>query len=228
MNDMSATIIAKSDQINAADLVGSTFTGIIREVNIKASVDDQPVSIFFEGEKKAFRPCKGVRRLLVKAWGPDANAYIGKGLELFCDPTVTWAGKEEGGIRVSRMSHIESAFVFAMRTSRTATKPYQIKPLQLQTQEPAPRQQGKQTPQQWVDEHLDVIDAAASIEELDAIEQRGARAVTKLAADHADLHAEVTHAYQMRREALSVENRPDEDYGEGFADDAADRRNDLA
>ena len=44
MNDMTATIVAKSDQINAADLIGNPRTVTIREVRIKAG-DDQPVTI---------------------------------------------------------------------------------------------------------------------------------------------------------------------------------------
>lgn len=215
MNDMSATIIAKSDQWNAQDIVGQHVVGVIREVRIKADKgDDQPVDILFEGEKKAFRPCKGVRRLLVKAWGPDANAYIGRALELFCDPSVTWAGKEEGGIRVSRMSHIAAPFTFAMRTSRQATKPYQIKPLQLD--DPQPRQQTRQTPEQWVAEHKEVIDTATTTDELDRIEAKGKGAMGKLEAQHPALHAEVMHAYQLRREALVQEGPADEDRGDGF------------
>lgn len=128
MNDMSATIVAKSDQINAADLIGTTRTVIVREVRIKAG-DDQPVTIMIEGDKKAFRPCKGVRRLLVRVWGADANKYIGQSMTLYCDPTVTWAGKEEGGIRVSHMTGLDEEIIEYMRTSREKTKPYKILPL---------------------------------------------------------------------------------------------------
>lgn len=159
MNDMSSTIIAKSDQINAADIIGRAITMTVREVQIKAAgSDDQPVSIYFEGETKAFRPCKGVRRLLVHAWGADANKYIGRSLTLFCDPSVTWAGKEEGGIRVSHMSDIEGEFVFSMRTSRAATKPYRIKPLV---------QQQRQTPAGLtIDQAADILRGSFDLDEL--------------------------------------------------------------
>lgn len=218
MNDMSTTIVAKSDQINAADLLGETFTGIIREVNIKASADDQPVSIFFEGERKAFRPCKGVRRLLVKAWGLDANNYIGHALTLFCDPTVTWAGKEEGGIRVSHMSHIDGDFIFAMRTSRAATKPYQIRLLR-QDQRQQSVSSAKPTAKQWTDQHLAAIDNCAGMEALDALIDAAADDLTRLSNAKPDFAAKVTHAYQLRSEALAREVKPDADAGEGYADD---------
>jgi len=129
MNDMSSTIVAKSDQINAADLIGTSRTITIKEVRIKAC-EDQPVTVMIEGDRKAFRPCKGVRRLMVRVWGADASKYIGQSMTLFCDPTVTWAGKEEGGIRVSHMTGLDEMIVEYMRVSRAATKPYQVFPLQ--------------------------------------------------------------------------------------------------
>src|SRR3990167_4590107 len=97
MNDMTATILAKSYQINASDLIGAPRTNTVNEV-LKKAGDNQPVSILMEGDSKAFRPCKGVRRLLVRVWGPDASKYIGQSMTIFCDPKGTWAGKEEGGI----------------------------------------------------------------------------------------------------------------------------------
>lgn len=134
MNDMSQTIVAKSDQINAADLIGSDRTVTIKEVRIKAG-EDQPVTILIEGDRKAFRPCLGVRRLMVRVWGPDASKYIGESMTLFCDPKVTWAGKEEGGIRVSNMTGLDEEIIEYMRISRTATKPYKIRPLAMGQQQ---------------------------------------------------------------------------------------------
>jgi len=136
MNDMSQTIVAKSDQINAADLIGVTRTITIKEVRIKAG-EDQPVTIMIEGDRKAYRPCKGVRRLMVRVWGADASKYIGESMTLFCDPKVTWAGKEEGGIRVLSMTGLDEEIIEYMRISRAATKPYKIEPLALGRQKTA-------------------------------------------------------------------------------------------
>lgn len=210
MNDMSATILAKSDQINAADLVGGPITVTIREVRIKAD-EEQPVTLLLEGYDRAFRPCKGVRRLLVNAWGADAKNYIKCSLTLFRDADVTWAGKKEGGIRVSHMSHIKDEFVEWMRTSRSATKPYKIKPLVLE-QKPAAK--SKQTPEEWAKAHRDAIDEASCSEDIDNIEKGGAKAMAKLEAEHPTIHAELTHALQVRRSALAQEGRADEDHGD--------------
>ena len=160
MNDMSATIVAKSDQINAADLIGNPRTITIREVRIKAG-EDQPVSVLIEGDQKAFRPCKGVRRLMVRVWGADASKYIGQSMTLFCDPTVTWAGKEEGGIRVSHMTGMDEQIVEYMRTSRAATKPYKILPLEA----PKPAKP-RQTAAEWASDHIAAVAGAVSLDAL--------------------------------------------------------------
>src|SRR4051812_11375313 len=102
---MSSVIIPKSDQINADDLLAGPITITIRDVQIKGG-QEQPVSIYFEGSDKAFRPCKSMSRVLVQGWGADAKAYIGRSLTLYCDPSVKWGGVEVGGIRISHMTDI--------------------------------------------------------------------------------------------------------------------------
>lgn len=208
MNDMTMTIIAKSDQINAADLIGNPRTVTVREVRIKAG-DDQPVTIMIEGDKKAFRPCMGVRRLFVRVWGPDASKYIGQSLTLFRDPSVTWAGKEEGGIRVSHMTGINSKIVEFMRISRTATKPYEILPLIAEVRD-LPKQ--RQTAEQWASDHRAQVDDAASLEALAEVMARGAKPMAKLEAEKPDIWGEVNAAYAARRAAIAA------DMGEGFTD----------
>lgn len=210
MNDMSATIVAKSDQINAADLIGNPRTITIREVHIKAG-EDQPVSILVEGDKKVFRPCKGVRRLLVNVWGADANRYIGQSMTIFHDPTVTWAGKQEGGIRVSHMTGIDTDHVEWMRISRAATKPYKIHPLKGG----APTKQ-RQTAEQWASDHRAQADNAATLEALAEVMAKGAKPMAKLEADKPELWAEVNAAYAARRHHLEREGKPDADMGDGF------------
>lgn len=64
MMDISDTIIARSDQLNAADLIGGPVTVTITKVS--KGDGEQPVSISYDGDKgKPFKPCKSVRRLLV-------------------------------------------------------------------------------------------------------------------------------------------------------------------
>lgn len=215
MNDMSATIVAKSDQINAADLIGSTRTVTVREVKINPR-EDQPVTIFIEGDEKAFRPCKGVRRLLVRVWGADASKYVGQSMTLFQDPTVTWAGKPEGGIRVSHMTGLSEEIVESMRTSRAATKPYKIKPLSAQQKQANPNAAEKWAAEKWAADHIGFVVGSADLERLAAVQASGEKAMDKLATANPDLHKRVVDAYAAKLDALSG---PDDD--NPFADDSA-------
>lgn len=214
MNDMSATIVAKSDQINAADLVGITKTITIRDVKIKPG-EDQPVSIYFDGDQKAFRPCKGVRRLMVRVWGPDASKYVGQSMTLFQDPTVTWAGKPEGGIRVSAMTGLKEAIVEPMRISRAATKPYRIEPLDMAS----PQNRQRQTAEEWVQGHIAAAQNAETLDALSDLIGKGAKAMAKLETDKPELWAEVNQAYAARRAQIEGEGKPTEEQGEGFTED---------
>lgn len=219
MNDMSSTIIAKSDQINAADLIGTSRTITVKEVRIKAG-EDQPVTILIEGENKAFRPCKGVRRLLVRVWGTDANKYIGQSLTIYCDPKVIWAGTEAGGIRVSHMSGLDEKIVEYMRINRAGTKPYEIKPLIAGPIINNPRAKAEA----WVKEHTDAVENCESLDELDGVIADNKRFVAKLDSNHKDLREMVMDAYSARGESFEAAIAAATaalatDTGDGFADE---------
>lgn len=129
MNDMSAVIIPKSDQINADDLLTGPMTITIREVTIRPGTE-QPVSIHFEGDNgKPFKPCKSMARVMVHCWGSDANEYVGRGMTLYCDPKVMWGGMAVGGIRISHMTHIKETQVLALTATKGSKKPFTVKPL---------------------------------------------------------------------------------------------------
>ncbi len=130
MNDMRAVIVPRSDQINADDLLAGPITIIITNVTIRPGTE-QPVSIFFEGDNgKPWRPCKSMARVMVALWGPDASAYLGRSLTLFCDPKVMWGGFAVGGIRISHMSHISGTQTMALTATKGSKKPFTVKPLQ--------------------------------------------------------------------------------------------------
>lgn len=127
--DISHTIIPKSDQLNADDLIGKTMTITITEV--KGSDDAvQPISINFVGDnKKPFKPCKSMRRVLVTIWGADASKYIGKQLTLYRDDSVTYGGINVGGIRISHASHIEKDTDVLLTFARGKRRPFTVKKL---------------------------------------------------------------------------------------------------
>jgi len=119
MLDMRQTIIPKSDQLNADDLIGKELIIKIRDVKI-INNPQQPVSIFYEGDNdKPYKPCKSMRRVLVHVWGADGKYYIGKSISLYRDDTVLFAGMAVGGIRISKMSHITESKELSLMMSKT-------------------------------------------------------------------------------------------------------------
>lgn len=135
MADMSMVIVPKSDQINAEDFLPGPRTYVIEGVSIKPGTE-QPVSIKLAGEKRVWRPCKSMSRVLVAAWGPDASKYTGRSVRLYLDPDVTWAGMKVGGIRVSHLSHIDRDLAIALTATRGKRVMATIKPLRVQEQPP--------------------------------------------------------------------------------------------
>lgn len=131
--DMRDAIIPKSDQLNADDLIAGELTIRITGVEVKGG-QEQPVSIHFEGDNgKPYKACKSMCRVMVTAWGADSSKYVGRSMTLYRDPKVKWGGMEVGGIRISHMSHIDSALTMALTMTRANKKPYTVRPLKSQS-----------------------------------------------------------------------------------------------
>lgn len=161
MNDLSATIVPKSDQLNADDLIAGPITITVSRVEVKPG-DEQPASIHYEGGRP-YKPCKSMRRVLVQAWGPDAAVYAGRSMTLYRDPSVKWGGEEVGGIRIGAMSHIERDFSMALTATRGTRKPHRVKRLDVAASAP------KRTVGAFLDELAATLDAATTAEAVDAI-----------------------------------------------------------
>lgn len=127
--DIADTIAAKSDQLNAEDLLAGTQVVQITDARVVGG--DQPVELVTDvfGPARPFKPCKTVRRLLVKAWGPHSSEYIGRRMAIFNDPTVKWAGQAVGGIRISALSHIDGALDISLTETRGNRKKHHVDPL---------------------------------------------------------------------------------------------------
>lgn len=116
--DISRTIIPKSDQLNADQLLAGPITVTITHVTMVGG-DEQPVSVHYEGENgRPYKPCKTMRKLLVHAWGADASKWGGRCMTLFNEPEIKFGGEVVGGIRISHLSDIPSD----IRVSLTSTR----------------------------------------------------------------------------------------------------------
>lgn len=128
MIDLTATIKPKSDQLNADDLIAGPRT--ITVTSVKLVAEDQPVAIHFHGDDgKPYKPCKSMRRVLVKAWGPDGSKYVGRSMALYLDESVRFGGAAVGGIRIAELSDIGGPVVMALTATRGTKKAFTVKPM---------------------------------------------------------------------------------------------------
>lgn len=116
--DFLQTTQAKSDQINAADLLGGPLVCQITDIQMTGSAD-QPISIFVDAHPQPWKPSKTSRRVLAACWADaDPSEWVGRYAVLYNDASVMWAGKAEGGIRCSHLSHITERKTIMVNATR--------------------------------------------------------------------------------------------------------------
>lgn len=118
VTDLRPTVIPKSDQLNADQIVAAPIIITITDVQVTTS-KEQPVTIHYQGEGgRPYKPGLTMRKVLILAWGHDATQWIGRSLELFHEPSVKFGGELVGGIRISRMSDIEKDIKVSLAASK--------------------------------------------------------------------------------------------------------------
>ena len=128
--DLTPTIVPKSDQLNADDLMAGPRTVTI--VEVRKGTAEQPVSVVTEeyGPERPYKPSKSMRRVMVSAWGVEAANYAGHTMTLFRNPTIRFGKEEVGGIQISAMSHIEKPLTVALTVTRGHRSPFVVQPLE--------------------------------------------------------------------------------------------------
>lgn len=124
MTDIGFALEAKSDQLNAVDIMGAEPVIRIRDVQVKKG--DQPVWVYFDGDNnRPWKPSKGMLRILAGAWGRDSQQWIGRFVQIYFEPTVKYGGEEVGGIRIRSLSDIDArGLTFALTINRKKREPY--------------------------------------------------------------------------------------------------------
>ena len=135
-NWIAKSIIPKSDQLNAEDLLSGPITVTVTDV--KEGTAEQPIAILIDGERQPYKPCKTMRKMLVFCWTDQAANWIGKRMTLYADPDVKWAGVAVGGIRISHLSGIESQVMLMLSETKGKRKPIVVKPLPDEVQQSVP------------------------------------------------------------------------------------------
>ncbi|MET0887723.1 MAG: hypothetical protein ABWX92_14880 [Mycetocola sp.] len=132
MPDITDTLKADSTQLNAIDFPpGTSRTYTVESVRVVPSAKDRPVNIRLaeDPDGREFRPSKGMRRILAACWTPDSDKWVGKRLTIYADPSVRYAGKSIGGLKVSHVSHIDAAKKLPLRESESVTTIHTVQPL---------------------------------------------------------------------------------------------------
>lgn len=202
--DMSRFIEAKSDQLNADDLIGADRTITITRV---AGCDgDQPIAIFYEGDNgKPFKPCKTIRRVLMAVWGRYANEYVGRSMTIYRDDEVTFGGLKVGGVRIRAMSGIDKETTVVVMKSKGKKAGMKILPLSSPRHDTAP-------PALTLDQARCDIANAQTLDELKTVWSRKAMAPHR---------PELQSDLDARKSALTdspnaEEGRADQDMGDRF------------
>lgn len=126
--DISNTTVPDSTQVNAEDLL--TGPRVVTISDVRLGTDEQPVNIdLVEFPGRAYRPSKTMRRVLVAAWGPEASTYVGRRMEIYRDPEVTFGRDKVGGIKIRALSHIEKRMSLALTVTRGKRSPHVVEPL---------------------------------------------------------------------------------------------------
>lgn len=212
--DMGAFIAPKSDQINADDLIGGPLTITITGVSANEGNAEQPINIRFEDDNgKPFRPCLSMRRVMVNLWGPDTSKYVGRSMTLYRDPKVLWGGMQVGGIRISHMSHIESAQTMAVTASKGKRTPFTVKPLA-----DAPKPQPSADLGEWARKFIANVGRAPSIEKLDTYAENVKDKLHDLSSAIPEAHADCMAAIDARRAALTDTPTEDDPFGDEGAE----------
>lgn len=117
-------IKAKSDQLNAADLMGGPI--VVQIERVERGNREQPVVVHISGGHQPWKPSKTALRALAHFWGLQTEAWAGRWVRLYRDPRALWAGKPVGGIMPDAMSHIERAETLTLPYARSKTNDHAV------------------------------------------------------------------------------------------------------
>ena len=140
MANVSFACAAKSDQLNAVDIMG--IEPVIRIREVRVAQGEQPVWVFFQGDNnRPWKPSKGMLRIMMAAWGPESDDWVGERVKLYFEPTVTWAGEQVGGIRIRALSSIkEDGMLVALTLNRKKRVALRVELLPEDTLPPYPQE----------------------------------------------------------------------------------------
>lgn len=200
--DMSATIVAKSDQVNADDLIGGPMTIRIESVD-KRLTDPagQTAWIHYGDPKKTYKPGLSMRRVIIGLYGNDSREWIGKKLTLFRDPEVPFGSAKVGGVRISHATGITEPKTIMIQTKKGVRKPWTVLP--LADEQPAQPAKPSDKAAAWAQEFIEKIRSCRDTKTLAGLIMDNQRALSRLAETEPELSKMVTDAANDQRNAIA-------------------------
>lgn len=125
---MKITAEPRSDQWNADDFIGGPRTFTIAGVKVGSAEQKYDIALV-EGEGRVWRPPLTVLRILLAAWGDEADTWVGRRVTLFRDESVRFGSDAVGGIRPSHISGIDKPMTLNLTASRAKKAKVTIQPL---------------------------------------------------------------------------------------------------
>jgi hypothetical protein len=126
--DITNALAPKSDQLDAVDLLGSP-PQVFTITEVREGNAEQPVQIGLAEFPRVWRPSKGMLRVLAHCWGKQVSEWVGRKVELYTDPDVMFGPDKVGGVRISRLSHIEKRTSVPMIIKRGKGGSWNVDPL---------------------------------------------------------------------------------------------------
>ena len=131
INDLSDTIEANSDRLNAADLMGADKTIKVTDVIRYTENGKNKFYLNYEGDcGRPYKPSLTMRRIIMELWTIDGSKYIGRSIRLHRDPTITFGRDECGGIVVEAMEGIKGKAKIKLQVKRGQFKEFTIDKLE--------------------------------------------------------------------------------------------------
>lgn len=192
MSKLSKAAEAKSDQLNAIDLVGGPITAAITAVKVKDDpTADQAVSISFTNDNnRPWKPSKTMLRVLIIKWGDNEAKFVGRHITLYRNPEITWGGKEVGGVEISHMSDMENDDRFLLSTGRGKTRQFKIEHLKMKSPEEIAEEKLNRA-STWVSQSKTEIGEFDSVERIEEWQEKNAPTMEALS-KYEDLISDLT------------------------------------
>ena len=132
LRDLRSTVVPKSDQLNADQLLSGPMTVTVTDVRLADSAE-QPLIIHYENDDgRPYKPCKTMRKVLIFAWGQDGHQWHGRSMTLYNDPTIKFGGSAVGGIRISHLSGIDREIQVSLAVTKGKKALHVIKVMRQQ------------------------------------------------------------------------------------------------